>query len=65
MDKSIFDFCPDTDYKLYRDSDCPEKNSCIGFSKAVQTPNGIKPCTTIYKCPFDQSKMYKWETPPR
>lgn len=55
----------ETYYENYVKSNCPEKNACIGFSRGVQTENGIFPCTQVYKCPFDQKGMYKWETPPR
>ena len=52
-------------YQLRLESNCPEAKTCIGFSKAVQTEQGIRPCTAIYQCPFSKEQMYQWDTPPR
>ena len=44
-----------------RESNCPDKHACIGFSKAVKTEQGtVVPCTAVYCCPFNQNRMYKW-----
>lgn len=56
---------PTNNYKLWLKSNCPKKNTCIGFTRAVQTDTGIKPCTAIYHCPFAQEQMWKWKTPPK
>ena len=63
--ENILNINPTTEYHIRQESNCPEKKTCIGFSKAIKTPNGIKPCTAVYKCPFNQKNMYQWETPPK
>lgn len=63
--ENLFDINPTTEYKIRQDSNCPEKNSCIGFSRPVQTSNGILPCTSVYRCPFAKSVRWEWKTPPR
>lgn len=63
--ENLLNINPTTEYKIRQESNCPEKNSCIGFSRAIQTENGILPCTTVYRCPFARIQMWQWDTPPR
>ena len=63
--EDIFNLNPATEYGIRQESNCPEKNTCIGFSKAVQTANGILPCTTVYRCPFAKIQQWRWAVPPR
>ena len=63
--ENLLDINPTTEYKIRQESNCSEKNSCIGFSRAIQTENGILPCTTVYRCPFARIQMWQWDTPPR